>query len=300
MSESAKPEWLSAGQGRMPRPRWSFSTEARLVSIELARETGAVLAADETGGLYLLNRSGQLATLTRGFQHVAGIALCDTGEAAAAIVRESGFCRLDRHLKTEWSIELTEPILAIAMDPFGEHIAVSMANGDNRVYNSRKKLIGRFQTFRPLGFLHFLATETTILGAAEYGLLCSHSLDGEEIWREALWTNVGDLSASGDGSTLFLPVFNRGIQRFDHEGSNRGSYVLDGAANHSACGYVPARFAVSTVERHLYWLGSGGEMLWATLLPDDVSRLQCDPLCNWIVCGFNSGRIIRMDWPPDA
>ena len=63
MTESAKPEWLTAGQGRTPQPRWSFSTEARLVSIELARETGEVLAADETGGLYLLNRSGQLATL---------------------------------------------------------------------------------------------------------------------------------------------------------------------------------------------------------------------------------------------
>jgi len=55
---------------------------------------------------------------------------------------------------------------------------------------------------------------------------------------------------------------------------------------------------VTTLERQLYWLDSDGELLWAAHPPDDVCCLGCDPLGNGIMCGFNSGRLIRLDWEP--
>ena len=43
-------EWLRHGEGRRPRVSWSISMEAPLVALQLARETGEVLAADAIGG----------------------------------------------------------------------------------------------------------------------------------------------------------------------------------------------------------------------------------------------------------
>ena len=52
------PSWLQEGQGIPPTLRWAFSTEAPLVALDMGRESGEVLAADETGGLYRLDRRG--------------------------------------------------------------------------------------------------------------------------------------------------------------------------------------------------------------------------------------------------
>jgi hypothetical protein len=60
-----EPDWLTSGKGERPRRRWSFTADAPLVCLELARESGEVLAADTSGGLYLLDRRGQIAALSR-------------------------------------------------------------------------------------------------------------------------------------------------------------------------------------------------------------------------------------------
>ncbi|WP_369675642.1 hypothetical protein, partial [Enterococcus faecium] len=58
-------DWLiSTGRGDRPTLRWSFTVDAPLSDLRLSRETGEVLAADTSGGLYLLNRRGQVQALT--------------------------------------------------------------------------------------------------------------------------------------------------------------------------------------------------------------------------------------------
>ena len=71
------PEWLDAGQGETPRASWSFTADAPLVCLELARETGEVLVADESGGVYLLDRRGQVTALVRGTPDIRSIAFSD-------------------------------------------------------------------------------------------------------------------------------------------------------------------------------------------------------------------------------
>ena len=297
MNES-DPDWLSAGQGIRPQRSWSLTTDAPLVSMQLTRETGELLAADSSGGLYLLDRRGQVTSLTRGFQRLHALAWSDTGNCGAAVIGGTKLCRLNRDFKVQWSVEFPETVLAIAIHPFGNYLAVALANGSNRVYDAHKRPVGRFDTIRPLSFLQFLATEPTILGAAEYGLLCCHELDGVEIWSEKLWSSVGDVSVSGDGQTIYLASFTHGIKIFDGDGNHRGSYVVEGTPNRIAASFAPKRLVVTTLERQLYWLDSDGELLWAAHPPDDICCLGCDPLGNGIICGFNSGRLIRLDWEP--
>lgn len=262
----------------------------------LARESGELIAADSSGGLYRLDRQGQIVALTRGMHSVEEIAWSDTGQGGAVLTDDSTVSLLDKQFSTRWTVRLHADVLGLAVDPTGRHVAISLANGNNVILNDRKKHVAQFDTMRPLSFLQFLITEPALIGAADYGLLCRHRVHGAAEWSEATWSNAGSMSATGDGRAIFLAAFSYGIQRFDEVGQQRGTYMVEGTPHRVAASYLAERLVVATMERKLYWLDGDGEMLWATQLPDDVGDVCCDPLGKGIVVGFESGRLVALDW----
>jgi hypothetical protein len=289
-------DWLLTGEGVSPRFRWSFAVDAPLVSLERGRETGEVLAADASGGLYLLDRCGRVVMLTRGFSDLEEVAWSDMGHGGVAVTDETTLIRLSRRLEVQWSLELPEAILGIAIDSYGHYIAAGLADGTVWIYDVRKRVISQFETIRPLSFLRFLVSEPQLLCAAEYGLVCCHDLDGNELWSARPLSNVGDLSITGDGSTSLLACFGHGIQIYTAEGAAQSSLVVGGTPHRASISFVPKRIAVATLERHLYWLDSVGDLLWAATLPSDVCALRCEPAGNGLIIGLNSGRIVSIDW----
>lgn len=296
MTEHEADDGLAAGRGIPPRLQWSFCTESPLVVLDYAAESGEVLAGDDAGGLYLLDRNGRVRSLTRGYYPLRGVAWSDTGQGGVVLVGETRLCRLTPRLETAWSLDMPNVLLAAAVDPFGQYVAAALDNGGNFIFDIHKQRVAAFETIRPLSFLRFLTSEPVLLGAAEYGHLCLHALDGGQLWSEKLWTNVGDLAATGDGSTIVIAGFNHGLQVYDGEGGSRGSYMIDGTPHRVAITFEPDRLAAATIERGLYWLDADGELLWAATLPEDVCRVHCDPLGNWLLCGLSSGRIMRLSW----
>ncbi len=291
-----EPTWLSAGQGIPPTIRWTFSTEAPLVAMEMGRESGEVLAADATGGLYRISRRGQLLTLSRGLKGVRALAWSDTSAAGAAIVGERKVFRLNSQLEAEWSVGLPEPALGVAVAPFGRQTAISLANGGNLILGQESQQLSQFETIRPLKWIQFLATSPVLVGAAEYGQVCAYQLNGDQVWSEKCFTSLGEMYAAGDGETVLLAGFNHGIQALDGDGALRESYFIEGTVSRVSCSFNADRIAAATLERHLYWLDSDGQLLWATLVDEDVVRVICDPLGEWLLCGFSSGHILRLDW----
>ncbi len=291
-----KPDWVRAGRGIGPSVRWTFATDAPLTGLQLARETGEVLAADETGGLYRIDRRGEYSAVNRLREPIREIAWSDDGQSAVALVGDSQIHRFDRRLQIEWTLNLPELCLQLAIDPYGQYLVVSLADSGNLVFDAMKRRIAGFETIRPLKHLRFLTTESTIVGAAEHGLICCHALDGEQIWQEKLWSNVGEMTTTGDGDLIYIAGFTHGVQTFDGHGDAIGSYIVEGTVNRLATSYEPHRLIAATVERHLYWLDADGELLWSALTPCDVVRLSCDPLGEWTVIGFADGKIICLDW----
>lgn len=288
---------LKTERGIPPEQRWSFSADAPVLAMSLGRESGELFLADMSGGLYLLNRRGQVTTLTRGFQQLTAIAWSDSGNGGVAAVGEKTLCLLDRTLKTVWSVELSDEILDVAIDPFGNHVAAAMANGNNIVYDRNKSRLCRFDTVRPLSYIRFVPSVDMIAGVAEYGLVCCHELDGAKIWDETTWSNVGDVCISGDPRNVHIAAYGHGVQGFSlDDGSSRGSFLVDGTPNHVACSYTDSRIAVSTLERHLYWLDGHGELIWASKLADDIAAVACDALGSGFACGLATGRTVWLEW----
>ncbi len=290
--------WLYSGRGVAPTLRWSFTADAPLTDLRLARETGEVLVADLSGGLYLLDRRGRVVSLIRTRHVIQRMAWADTGIGGTAAFDDRTVAWFDRKLQFDWTREVPDDVLAIAMDPHGTHLAVSMADGVTAIFTSENKKVSRFETIRPLRYLQLLTTEAHLMAAAEHGLVGRYSLRGEAIWSEKLWSNVGDLAASGDGRNLFLAGFMHGVQSYDGEaGTTRGAFVpSEGTVSLVACAYAKRQLAAATLERQLFAVNDAGESVFNLTLPEDLSRIVMSPLGDWIVLGFASGRVVRLDY----
>lgn len=294
MSESEA--WLYSGRGASPALRWSFTADAPITDLRLARETGEVLVADASGGLYLLDRRGRVIALIRTRHGIQRVAWADTGVGGAAAIDDRTLIWFDRRLQFVWTREVPDDILAIATDPHGTHVSVSMADGVTAIFTSENRKASRFETIRPLRHVQFLANQTHILAAAEHGLVARFSMSGEQIWNEKLWSNVGDMAASGDGRSLYLAGFTHGVQAFDgEEGSAQGAFITEGTVALVACGYAKKHLVAATLERHLFSVNDAGESLWNLTMPEELNRVLMAPLGDWIVLGFTSGRIVRLD-----
>src|SRR5262249_41020214 len=142
--------WLRSGQGTKPTLRWSFATDAPLADLRVARETGEVLAADVSGGLYLLDRTGKIRALTRTAHELRRLAWTDDGSLGAVLVDDSSVGCFNRQLQFRWMRELPAETLAVGLTPFGSHVAVSLANANNLVYDVENRKVGKFESLRPL------------------------------------------------------------------------------------------------------------------------------------------------------
>lgn len=296
---STSPDWLRNGTGMAPRIAWAFSTDAELASLSMARETGELFAVDQSGGLYQLNRTGRIGCVSRGLKNARLLRWSDNGEAGVALCGDDEFCLLDKRLNVLWSADTPAKILTAAIDAWGHNIALALDNGDNVLLSVDREKLGQFTTLQPLKFLQFSVGKPRLFGAAEYGLLCCHGFTGKEVFAEKLWSTVGDLSVTEDGKQIFLASHAHGVQQFDRHGTSQASYIVEGTPNRVSASFFGERVVASTIERHLYWLDADGALLWAAETPEPVVNLICDPLGEWLIVGFQSGRVLRLDWESD-
>src|SRR5947208_1010956 len=82
-------------------------------------------------------------------------------------------------------------------------------------------------TRQALAHLCFVPDRPFLLGAAAYGTLAgvvlrpggsSGRLDAEVLWQEALMSNVGRLTITGEGGKVLASCFTHGVQRYDLRG----------------------------------------------------------------------------------
>ncbi|HEY0984962.1 MULTISPECIES: hypothetical protein [unclassified Schlesneria] len=290
-------DWLiTTGRGNRPTLRWSFSVDAPLTDIRFSRESGEVLAADVSGGIYLLDRRGQVRALTRTRHSVQRLAWADTGVAGAAVLDDHLVGWFNRNLQFQWTRDLSDQILAISVDPYGSHVALGQADGVNLIYSQENKKFSRFETVRPLRHMQFLSGTTDLLVASEYGLTGRYKMNGTPVWTSKLWSTVGDVAATGDGRSFFLASYAQGIQAFDGQnGNTRGTFICDGTVGLVTCGFAKRKIVAYTMERTLFSVDDAGNPEWNVTVPDDIQKIILSPLCDFIICGFASGRIMRFD-----
>ncbi len=268
-----------------------------IVAMDYAEEARSLLVGTATGHLVLLNQSGEQLKRERGFDDIRCLVWSDTGKFGAVALANGWLVCFDDQLKKRWEVELTGEIRGLAITPFGSHIAVSSDSSQTHIVTIDKKEVAKFDTPRPLDFLHFLHEKPLLIGAAEFGHLCCHQLDGHEEWNERIMNNVGNIAVSGCGKRILLAAFNHGIQVLSGRGQQKGSFMVDGIPNAVAASSTRKRLAATTLEDRIYWLNFEGELLWACDLSRDPAKCMCvDPMGERLFVATQSGRLLQLFW----
>lgn len=289
------PDWLECELGTRPTQRWGFATSAPLVELQVARETGEVVAADADGTLYLLNRHGELTQHLPIKCPIKRLTAADIGGAFAAILHDDSLLWLDDRLQVVWNRVMSEDVLSLSMTPHGTHVLVALTSGQNLLYDRDKRKVSTFESLRPLRWVSWLLTTPGFVAAADYGLLARYAWPGQQEWNERLWSSVGDMAATGDGASIVLAGLSLGLQVFDGTGAALGSFVMEGTAHRVALTYQPYRIAAASLEHRLLLLDAQGGVKWQLQTPADVVKLHLAPLGDWLIVGLADGRVVRLD-----
>lgn len=265
--------------------------------MDLADEARTLLVGTKTGQLMLLAQDGSQLCRERGFTGLRYLAWSASGDFGVVALDGGRLVCIDSKLQRRWEVELTGDVMALAVSPYGSHLAVSTESSHVHIVTTDKKEVGKFETTRPLEHLHFLWERQAILGSAEFGHLCCHSLDGEEEWNERIMNNVGNMVVTGDGKRILLSAFNHGVQVLNSRGQQKGSFVVDGIPDFVEVAGSRRRLVARTLEHRLYWLNFDGDVTWGCDFVSDPPRNLCvGPLGDRLYVSTESGRLLQLVW----
>jgi hypothetical protein len=287
--------WVRTGKGPSPHVRWCLALEAPLVDLCLCDESGDTIAVDQAGSLYRIDRNGTIVDLSRSFPNTRFLDWSDTG-THGAIASHDTLCWIDQDLQPQWTQTMPAEITDIAVDSHGRYVAVSVKSGSMWIFGGDKRRVVEVETLRPIHQLGFVCLKPQLIAVADQGLACAIDFEGDAVWSQELWMHAGDLSFTGDGSTVLIAGYQHGIQILNEQGEQSGAYVLPGSPHRVSTGFQGQRLAAATVERQVCWLNADGDLIWDATSPDDISRLACEPLADGFRCGLATGHILNLTW----
>jgi hypothetical protein len=288
---------LQNHHGHRPRIAYDMTLGGPLAGIDLAAETGVLLAATTFGQLMFVSRHGDPIHMELGFEGADRVVYCDSGQYAAVVRNECELQFLNTRLKSLWTAKITGSITAVGIAPHGSHLAIGTDACRIHVVNADRSELCRIDTGRPIDFIAFLQNRPAFIAAAEFGNMYSFDVHGTELWHEKMINNAGDLSVSPDGHRILMAAFNHGVQLLDKRGHHLGSFRVDGIPSRASMSANKTRIAVITLEHRLIWLNLDGNVIWAADLSSDPPEYVCaGPLGDRMFVGTQSGRLLHLEW----
>ena len=262
-----------------------------------AAEARQLLVGTSSGFLIRLNSDGTQTARVRGFEDLHHLAWSHDGRFGAAVVGDKRLIVFDGHLRQKWKLAKYGKINAVAISPFGSHVAIATEFHGIRIFTSEKKEVTHIETAEAVHHLQFVQNAPALIAAAEYGLLCRYNLDGQLEFEERVMNNVGGLAATADGKRILLAAFNHGVQVLDADGTSVGSFQIDGLPANVVCSMDKQRVGVTTLESRLYAINFQGDLKWACdLTADPVHTMTMDHSGDRLWIATVSGRLLQLQW----
>src|SRR4051794_1851341 len=107
------------------RTIWSRTLSGAPRGLALERERGGILAWDEKQRLHLFNRSGELHGQATVPGTLTAACCADDGSAYVAAGKRGEVWWLAPDLTPRWEKTVQHAVLALAVDPFGQYVAVA-------------------------------------------------------------------------------------------------------------------------------------------------------------------------------
>lgn len=213
---TSPPALPSRPSGRSPlgTENWSLTLNGAIGGLALARERGWLLVRVDQQWLYLLDARGQRQAQFRSGAGLTTAVASDDGSAYAAGAVNGEVSWLAPDLMSRWQRAVHHRITGIALDAFGQYLAVSDASGGLALFTREGRQRWQISCPRPLVHLAFVPESAHLIGCADYGLVMCLDFEGQTVWRDGVVAHIGALAVSGDGSSIQLACFSDGLYRY--------------------------------------------------------------------------------------
>jgi WD40 repeat protein len=279
-------------------PTWSHALAHPPRGLVLAREKGWVLAWDSQDWLYLLNPSGERQSQMHSAAKLTTASCADNGLAYAAGGAHGEIWWLLPDLRTRWERSVGHSVTALALDSFGQYLAVGDSLGTLTIFDSQGRQLVRAQSQRPLHHLTFIPAAPYLVGASDYGLIACFDLNGKLIWRDGIVAHIGALSISGTGEKIVLACFSEGLQQYDVQGNNLGRQSLPEAARLAALTYDARHLLAAGMGNHLLWVDAQHRILSTHQLEKPAVAMGLSPLGDRIIVAQAESSLVGLDLRP--
>jgi hypothetical protein len=203
-----------------PVAAWSAPLGGTPAGVALAREARQVLAWSPSR-LVLFNHDGRTQAEHRPTSPLTAAAVADDGTAFAAADEADHVAWLAPDLTPRWQTVLAHRPTALALDSFGQYLAVADRRGGVSLYDRTGRRVETFTAVRPLRFLGFAAAAPLVAAAADFGLVTVLEPFGRGwVWQDRPVTHCGGLAVGPKGEPVVAACFSEGLRRYDAFGKS--------------------------------------------------------------------------------
>jgi hypothetical protein len=274
------------------KPLWSQTIAAVPRGVALAREKGWLLAWDQQHRLHLFNQAGQLQGVLRLPGEGVAAAAADDGSFFAAVGTLGEVWWLAPDLTLCWQQSLGEPALAVALDPFGQFLAVSDARGRVHLLDRAGKRIFQAQAARPLRHLAFVPAAPFVVGSADFGLVACLDMTGRWLWQDGLVAHVGALAVNGDGSRIVLACYSEGLRCYSVANRQAERLATTEPCRLASLSFEGGRILAADLTSKLLLLDRDGRPLMTYPLDQPAVALALGPLGDRAVAALPNGTVM--------
>jgi len=277
------------------RASWSQNLGVKPRGLALARERGWILAWDEKDRLHLFDCAGSRQASSGLPGSLVSAATAEDGSAHAAIGAARQLWWLAPDLSRRWEEHLAHRAVAVALDAFGQYVAVAESHGGIQVFDCHGRLVCRSQSPRPLQHLAFVPAAPFILGSADYGFVGCFDLTGRCMWRDSPVANIGSMAVSGDGNSILLACFTEGLQRYNLTGQDKGRMNAGDVCRLVAISYDGELLLGAGLSNDLLLLDCQGRTLGNHEASKPAVALALSALGENAIVALADGRVIGLD-----
>lgn len=276
-------------------PIWSRKLGGAVRGLAHACERDWLLVWDANHWLYLLDQQGHRQGQARFGGTLTSAAFAHDGSAIVTAGSTGEVAWLAPDLMRRWQQTLPQPCLAVAVDPFGQYLAVSDHAGNLTTFNRSGEKVFQLSLPRPLHHLTFVPAAPVLAGCADLGLVVGVDMSGTIRWRDGLFANAGSLTASGDGSRILVACYSEGLQCYDWHGEKKERLAAPEPCRHAAISFSGQFIAITGPTSHrLYILDSAGQTLGNHQLDHEAAALAMSPLGDRAMAGLVDGTVVAL------
>jgi hypothetical protein len=275
-------------------PVWSQSLQAEPCGLSLAREKGWLLAWDQKHWIHLFNQAGQVQARARFPRSIAQCAIADDGSGAVAAGQQGELHWLAPDLTTRWQRALDNPLVAVAIDPFGFFLAATDTRGGIHLLDNTGSVVAKGPCPSPLRHVAFVPSRPLLVGCADYGLVGAFDQALQWRWREILVLNVGSMAVSGDGSALLLACFSDGIHHFDQDGKARPRLSTPEPCRLICQSFDGDRLLAAGMANQTFCMDRAGRVLGRFATDGKIIALAFGPLGESAYTATTGGHLLKL------